>query len=195
MSGAKETFKAPYWRTEISLVKQCIFNTRAPILYLCTYYTHRINQVPVCHLIMSDVLCVVHTSTIVLCGGEIVESLGVLTVTQNPTSWQSCPIPGRGRGCGMCFIFFRWEPSDWDGEHIGTTSMKYNCSCSDDCFGQKVMESKRWWWYWIHNVISEIWFLGLDLILIWCISYLKLDSLQEEKIEIGENGAAEDFLW
>ena len=86
---------------------------------------------------MSDVLCVVHTSTIVLCGGEIVESLGVLTVTQNPTSWQSCPIPGRGRGCGMCFIFFRWEPSDWDGEHIGTTSMKYNCSCSDDCFGQK----------------------------------------------------------
>ena len=100
----KKRFKAPYWRTEIFLVKQCFFNTRAPILYLYTYYTYCIYQVPVCHLIMSDVLCVVHTSTIVLCGGEIVESLGVLTVTQNPTSWQSCPIPGGG-GDVACALF------------------------------------------------------------------------------------------
>ena len=36
-------------------------------------------------MIMSDVLCVVHTSAIVLGATEIVPSLGKLTVTQNPS--------------------------------------------------------------------------------------------------------------
>ena len=89
MSEAKGNVLKHFTEEQISLSPNSAFLTPGLLYYiyiLYTYYTYRINQVPVCHLIMSDVLCVVHTSTIVLCGGEIVESLGALTVTQNPTS-------------------------------------------------------------------------------------------------------------
>ena len=44
-----------------------------------------VENVVVCLLIMSDVVCVVHTSAIVLGASQIVQSLGSLTVPQNPS--------------------------------------------------------------------------------------------------------------
>ena len=59
-----------------------------------------------CLLIMSDVLCVVHTSAIVLGAAEIVQSLGRLTVTQNPSHDRAVRYrQGGRRGRGACALF------------------------------------------------------------------------------------------
>ena len=66
-----------------------------------------VENVVVCLLIMSDVPCVVHTSAIVLGASQIVQSLGSLTVPQNPSHDRAARYRWGGRGGGgICFIFF-----------------------------------------------------------------------------------------
>ena len=120
-----------------------------------------------CLLIMSDVLCVVHTSAIVLGAAEIVQSLGRLTVTQNPSHDRAVRYRrGDGEG-GICFIFF--------GENV-LIEMRVNWHAKrSNC---------------TYNILSHLWFFCTDIIHIktmniladvitWRKKYLKMYPSEE----------------
>ena len=97
-----------------------------------------VENVVVCLLIMSDVPCVVHTSAIVLGASQIVQSLGSLTVPQNPSHDRAVRYRrGDGEG-GICFIFFgeRVLIEMWENWH----SKRRNCVWN------------------IYNILSNLWF-------------------------------------